>query len=140
MVTMKKLFMLFVVSLFLISACSQQNVDNHYADGHSNEEDEYHDEVTLTGETKEFTMIARKWEFEPSEIRVNLGDLVDIHVMSEDVSHGFFLPDFDVNEMLEPGVEVNVEFVADKKGTFTFSCNVPCGRGHGGMRGTLIVE
>ena len=32
-----------------------------------------------------------------------------------------------------------VEFVADKAGTFSFRCSVPCGSGHQLMQGTLVV-
>jgi len=141
---MKKLLILLVLSLFLLTACNQtsnEHVDDHYDDGHSHEEDEDHEEeFEYTDEKKEFTMVARKWEFEPSEIKVNLGDLVDIHITSEDVTHGFFIPEFGINKMLEPGVEVDIDFVADKKGEFSFFCNVPCGRGHSSMTGVLIVE
>ena len=93
-----------------------------------------------TGEVKEFTMTAKRFEFVPSTITVNKGDTVKITITSADVSHGFNLPDFGVNEMLEPGNPIKVEFVADKQGTFTFSCSVPCGSGHGSMKGQLIVK
>ena len=35
---------------------------------------------------------------------------------------------------------VTTEFIADKAGTFTFYCSIPCGRGHGSMHGKLIVN
>jgi len=89
---------------------------------------------------KEFTMTARQWEFSPNEIRVNKGDRVRISVTSSDVAHGFRLPEFSIDERLPPGKEVIIEFVADKAGTFPFSCSVPCGSGHGSMTGLLIVE
>ena len=59
---------------------------------------------------------------------------------SVDVAHGFSLLDFNVNENLEPGKEITVEFIADKKGTFTFYCSVPCGANHKEMKGKLIVK
>ena len=94
----------------------------------------------ITEETKEITMTATKWAFSPSEIKVNLNDKVILHVKSIDVSHGFSLPAFNVNQELEPGKEITVEFTADKKGNFTFVCNVYCGQGHLNMKGNLIVE
>jgi len=36
--------------------------------------------------------------------------------------------------------DVVVEFVADEKGSFEFSCSVYCGEGHGSMDGKLIVN
>jgi len=89
---------------------------------------------------KEFTMTATKWDFTPSTITVNEGDTVKITITSTDVAHGFQLRDFNINERLDPNQPVTIEFVADKAGTFSFKCNVPCGSGHSTMDGTLIVE
>lgn len=89
---------------------------------------------------KEFTITARQWDFEPSTITVDKGDKVRIEITSTDVTPGFLLPAFDINEKLEYNQAVIVEFVADKTGEFPFRCNVPCGSGHGSMTGTLIVK
>lgn len=89
---------------------------------------------------KVFALTARQWRFEPAEIRVKQGEKVRLTVTSVDVTHGFALPDFNVNLNLEPGKTVGAEFTAEKKGTFTFFCNVYCGQGHREMSGMLIVE
>ena len=89
---------------------------------------------------KEFAITAKRWTFTPNTITVNEGDLVKLTITSIDVTHGFSLSAFGVNERLSSGNTVSVEFTADKKGTFSFFCNVSCGTGHSGMRGTLIVE
>jgi len=89
---------------------------------------------------KEFDVEAKKWEFVPSTITVNKGDTVKLHITSTDVGHGFALSAFGINKTLNPGVTVDVEFVADKAGSFPFFCNVFCGEGHGGMNGTLVVN
>lgn len=127
------LISLLVLSLFLLVSCNQQASERFETDT-SDEKSE------LTGETVVIEMIAKNWEFVPSTIRVNLGDRVELHIESVEGTHGFMLPEFGVNERLEPGNDVHVNFVADKKGTFTFACNVPCGSGHGSMRGRLIVS
>ncbi len=57
-----------------------------------------------------------------------------------DVPHGFKLKEFGIDEKLNPGEEVTVEFIANKTGEFEFYCNVQCGAGHSDMRGKLIVE
>ena len=88
---------------------------------------------------KEFDVEAKKWEFVPSTITVNKGDTVKLHITSTDVGHGFALSAFGINKTLNPGQTVDVEFVADKAGSFQFFCNVFCGEGHGGMKGTLVV-
>lgn len=91
-------------------------------------------------DTKEFEMTAFNWGFDPATITVNKGDIVKLTITSIDVTHGFSLRDFKVSKRLEPGKTVNVEFVADKTGRFSYSCNVPCGRGHRSMSGSLIVK
>ncbi len=97
-------------------------------------------EESTTTPVKEFSMIAKKWQFDPSTINVKQGDKVRLKIKSIDVTHGFSLPDFNVNENLEPEKEVVVEFIADKKGEFSFFCSVFCGEGHSGMKGKLVVE
>ena len=89
---------------------------------------------------KEFTMTAKDWEFDPSTITVNKGDRVIIHVKSLDVQHSLALPDFGINQDLQPGQEETVDFIADKTGTYDFHCAVFCGAGHRQMKGQLIVQ
>ena len=92
------------------------------------------------GEVREFTMTAKRWNFEPDTITVNKGDRVKLSITSVDVTHGFTIPEFGVNSRLEPGEETAVEFVADKSGAFQFFCSVQCGEGHSAMEGQLIVN
>ncbi len=95
---------------------------------------------TSQGNRKEFTITAKQWAFSPSSIKVKKGDMVVLKVTSADVAHGLMLPAFNVNTTINKGETKTIEFVADKAGTFTFSCNVPCGAGHKAMTGTLVVE
>lgn len=94
----------------------------------------------IDSKVKEFEIKAKQWSFEPSVITINEGDIVKLSISSVDVTHGMRLAEFGVSEILKPGEVVNVEFLANKKGTFSFFCTVPCGSGHGNMRGTLIVK
>lgn len=99
--------------------------------------------TTVTPEETGPTVInmkAMQWRFDPQEIVVNEGDSVELTIESIDVRHGFSLPEFGVNEVLKPGSEVVINFVADKKGVFPFACSVTCGSGHSGMTGTLVVQ
>lgn len=75
-------------------------------------------------------------------ITVSKGDLVVLRLRSSDVIHGFSLKDFGVfiTDGIHPGKSTLVKFVADKAGTFTFSCNAICGAMHEKMQGTLIVR
>ena len=85
----------------------------------------------------------------PNTIVVNKGDTVVLKVTNPRGNyHSFSIPEFGVStSMLDPrGGTETVEFVADKAGTFTFSCEVPynpdqqwCDPDHAMMTGTLIV-
>ena len=96
--------------------------------------------ATTTKSVKEFTMTAKQWAFDPAIITVKQGDTVRLKITSTDVAHGFALTDFNVKVDLAPNKEETVEFVADKKGEFTFFCSVMCGEGHRDMTGKLVVE
>ncbi|OGH64138.1 MAG: hypothetical protein A2821_02530 [Candidatus Magasanikbacteria bacterium RIFCSPHIGHO2_01_FULL_41_23] len=96
--------------------------------------------VDLKSAVKSFTLTAKNWEFSPSTISVKKGDTVKLTITSTDVEHGFALPEFNVNKKFKAGETVNVEFVADKSGSFPFTCSVFCGSGHKSMKGTLVVE
>ena len=119
-----KIIFLFII-LVIISGCGSQKINNS---------------VVLTGEFKEFEIKAKNWEFIPNVIEVNLGDRVELHLQSIEGYHGFILSEFGINEKLEEGKDVHASFIADKKGEFSFACSVPCGSGHGRMRGKLIVK
>jgi cytochrome c oxidase subunit II len=85
-------------------------------------------------------MIAKQWSFEPSEVRVKLGEKVRFNITNVDVAHGIAIPALGLRETLPAGQKTTVEFTASKQGSFKFVCSVFCGSGHSGMSGTLIVE
>jgi len=82
---------------------------------------------------------AKKFAFTPAEITVKKGEPVALEINSEDVKHGFTLPDFGVRVDVKPGQVNVVRFTPDKAGQFTFACDVFCGSGHEEMSGTLTV-
>jgi cytochrome c oxidase subunit II len=84
-------------------------------------------------------IVAKKFEFTPGEITVKKGEPVALEIKSEDVRHGFSLPDFNARASIEPGKTSTVRFTPDKAGRFTFACDVFCGDGHEEMSGTLNV-
>ena len=100
---------------------------------------------------------AKKYEYNPSPIRVKLGSRVQLKITSLDRTHGFKInlyPDgadakgdagliFSSAEdcfKIEPGAPTVVEFLAHTPGTYSFHCCNRCGLGHGGMKGQLVVE
>ncbi|HKY60242.1 MAG TPA: cupredoxin domain-containing protein [Gemmatimonadota bacterium] len=91
--------------------------------------------------TREFRIVAERFQFTPSDIEVRLGERVRLIVTSEDTTHGVAIAGFGVRELIPPRGkgETVIEFVADRPGTFTFRCAHLCGAGHAMMRGTLEV-
>jgi cytochrome c oxidase subunit II len=85
-------------------------------------------------------LTAKKFEFSPAEITVKKGEPVLLEIRSEDVKHGFSLPDFRVRTEIKPGSVTQLRFTPDKTGRFGFTCDVFCGAGHEDMSGTLIVN
>lgn len=100
-------------------------------------------EIQPTGETKEFHVRSFNFGFDPPTIEVNAGDKVRIILTSDDVPHGLAINEFvGVNKRVDPSPAepTVIEFLADKRGEFTFYCSIPCGDGHIDMKGKLIVK
>lgn len=89
---------------------------------------------------KEFTITAKDYKFTPDSITVNEGDVVRITATNFDIDHGIAIDELGVWQPVDAGVTRTFEFVASKKGTFKFYCNVACGGGHATMKGNLTVE
>ena len=132
---MKKLLLLLILSIFLISACTKQKPEDLIDKGTPIPQ-----QSLASGEIKEFKMTAKQFQFEPSTIEVNKGDKVRLIVTSVDVPHGIAIPEYGINQRLDPGKPVTIEFIADKEGTFTSFCSVLCGAGHSNMKGKIVVK
>lgn len=88
----------------------------------------------------EIRMTAKKYEFNPGEIRVQQGERVRLLITALDRKHGIQIKEFGIKTELPEGEETVVEFVADRAGEFQFKCSVRCGWRHRWMKGKLIVE
>ena len=91
-------------------------------------------------DTREIRITTKQFSFSPDIIRLKLNEKVRFRIRSEDVAHGFSLPELGIDEVILPGKETIIDFQATKRGKFTLLCSVQCGAGHSGMRGTIIVE
>jgi len=82
--------------------------------------------------------------FTPGEILVNEGDTVRIHLTNiettENATHTFTVPAYNIQATLDPGEVVNVEFKADRVGSFAFYCAQFCSALHMEMYGWLLVK
>jgi cytochrome c oxidase subunit 2 len=83
---------------------------------------------------------ARRFTFEPEEIRLRRGVPVTLELTSLDVTMGFNLPDFGVRTDVLPGTVSRLQFTPDKTGEFPFHCDIFCGSGHENMGGVIVVS
>jgi len=112
---------------------------------------------TPAGDVQVITVTAKKYEFDPSPIRVKQGAKVQLRITATDHTHGFRIgayPDGGEGaghaglvfsspvgcQRIEKGQTATVEFTAQTPGTYPFKCCVHCGFHHGSMKGELIVE
>lgn len=100
--------------------------------------------IAPTGVVREFTMTAKRFEFNPKMIEVNGGDTVRLKITGLDDGigdgHGLAIAEFGMSDLIREGQTTVFEFVADRTGTFTYYCYRYCGTGHSQMTGTLVVK
>jgi protein-disulfide isomerase len=124
---MRYIVFTFLIAFVILTGCTQQSSDTGLND-------------TNERFVREINVTAERFSFTPDPIMVNVGDKVRLNIMSLDVTHGFAIDEFEINEVIPAGQTVSIEFIADKSGVFSTRCTVPCGTGHPMMIGTLIVE
>ena len=84
-------------------------------------------------------IVAKKFEFTPSEIRLEKGVPVMLELTTDDVAMGFSVPDFKADVEIFPGKVAQLRLLPDKTGSFDFICDVFCGDGHEDMGGKIHV-
>lgn len=75
----------------------------------------------------------------PPILVVPQGERVRYTINSNDVVHGFWIPEFMIQIQNLPGVTNHLEFTANKLGDFPGRCNILCGRNHSQMLFTVRV-
>lgn len=86
------------------------------------------------------------WQFEyPSgmsaedELRIPVGQPVEILATSRDVIHSFYVPAFRLKQDVVPGRITTLWFTAEHPGTYEILCAEYCGAGHSRMRGRVVA-
>lgn len=78
------------------------------------------------------------------EFKVKKGDEITLYLTNldkvADLTHGFALPQHDINFIVNPGETKSVTFKADKLGVYWYYCTHFCHALHLEMRGRMIVE
>ena len=102
------------------------------------------EKVTRDGNKVTVMMTASRSHFNPEHVKVKQGDHVTWRITNiertEDATHGFSLPGYNVNLSLEPGETVTVEFDAINAGVYTWYCSEFCSALHLEMMGYFMVE
>ena len=88
---------------------------------------------------REFTIVAKNYDFSPRRIEVTQDDLVKVTLRSEDEAHSFVIDGYRIMRRVPAGGSTTFEFRADKAGTFPFYCGMTSAEGHGRMKGELVV-
>ena len=88
------------------------------------------------------SVVAERFNFTPSRIKVKEGTQLEIILTSDDTFHGFRVPSANINQIIPARGRGNVKVIFDakEKGSYPFECSRPCGAGHTMMRGVIIVE
>ena len=94
------------------------------------------------GERRVVRILAERFSFTPSEIRVPRGVLLELRIRSDDTMHGFRIVGRNVNLLVPKRRqgEAVVVFDAAEAGRYEFECSRLCGAGHNFMRGAIVVE
>lgn len=85
-------------------------------------------------------MGVRQWAWDPFVLEANLGEKVRLVIHNADVLHSIEIPELGVSEAI-PEEGAVVEFMADRRGEFEYSCGAAhCGKDHDKMRGKITIE
>ncbi len=99
-------------------------------------------EAGAGGERRVVRILAERFSFTPSEIRVDRGVVLELRIRSDDTMHGFRIVGRNVNLLVPKRRqgEAVVVFEAAEAGRYEFECSRLCGAGHNFMRGAIVVE
>jgi cytochrome c oxidase subunit 2 len=89
---------------------------------------------------RDFTIVAKDFQFAPTRIEVRQDELVKLTVRSEDIAHSFTIDESRIAKRVPAGGSTTFEFQADRPGTFPFYCGLTSEPGHRMMRGELVVR
>src|SRR5689334_21061516 len=75
---------------------------------------------TPAPQVRHITIDATQFQFNPGRIEVNEGDDLIITLTASDVTHGFYLDGYGVEQRLIPGISQQIELTANQTGKFRF--------------------
>ncbi|MEO7029213.1 MAG: cupredoxin domain-containing protein [Acidobacteriaceae bacterium] len=78
-------------------------------------------------------------DFVSSQLVLPAGRQVDLRLRSQDVIHGFSVPEMRLKQNAVPGQTIHIHFTPTTPGTYAILCTQLCGLGHYRMAATLRV-
>jgi heme/copper-type cytochrome/quinol oxidase subunit 2 len=106
--------------------------------------------------SRNLTIKARQYSYEPEKIEVNQGDTLHLTLVSLDVFHGFYLEGYDVDAEIQANVKAikvrhpsegfnwkdtsEIYLIVNKTGKYRYRCSHTCGTMHPFMQGEMIVK
>jgi len=97
---------------------------------------------------KEIFVIGKQWMWhlqhsngirENNELHIPVGEPVKLTMISQDVIHAFYVPEFRLQRQVEPGQYSSFYFTPTKVGRYHMYCNMYCGTQHALMGGWVYV-
>ena len=100
--------------------------------------------IERNGNTVDVYLSIIRSSFTPDLIEVKRGDRVRIHItnieQTPDATHGFAIPEYNINLSLDAGEAAMVDFIVSKPGSFSMYCTEFCSALHLEMQGWIIVS
>ena len=106
--------------------------------------------------SRNITIKARQYSYDPENIKVNIGDTLHIKLVSLDVFHGFYLEGYDIDAEIQANIKTfkirhpsqgfiwkdtnEIVLITTKTGKYRYRCSHTCGTMHPFMQGELIVS
>lgn len=107
------------------------------------------DVYTPPKNAREVFVIGKQWMWhaqhsdgtrENNEIHVPVNNPVKLSMISQDVIHAFYVPEFRIQRHVEPGRYTSMWFTPTRVGKYRVYCNVYCGTQHSEMGGWVVVQ
>jgi nitrous-oxide reductase len=88
-------------------------------------------------------MSAQRSHYTPDTIQAKKGDTLHLHItnieQTPDATHGFAIPQYNIEASVDPGEVVNISVLLDRAGTFAMYCSEFCSALHLEMQGWIEV-
>jgi cytochrome c oxidase subunit 2 len=93
-------------------------------------------------------VVAKQWMWklqhldgarEINELHVPVGQSIELRMISQDVIHSFYVPNFRIKQDVLPGRYTTIWFRATRPGAYHLFCAEYCGTNHSQMRGWIYV-